>query len=713
MISPEKINEARQSGYNNSEIADFLSSSGYGDQINEARQSGYSDDEILGHLEGSQPAQAAQEQVQSQIQPQQPANPYDKYHRSFGRDIGLAARTGLQAAASPVTLLGDLTTMAGNAATGTKTQLPSEIVSQQLTKLGLPEANTPGERIATNVAEAATGSGLTSRAIRKYGPALAQKFISSTPKIDAAIGGGAAATSNITKEAGGGTGAQIGAGLIGGLIGGRAGISKPSKTNAGDIKKLSSDSYKVAEEAGANIPSKTIDSFLDHVESVKPRPIAGTVLTSEDKKFINSINEFEALRGKGLNYNDAERIDRALANKADSFLGEYGRITNEARQIMDIQSKFRDLVDNSEPLSKVDRLTSKKIQIDESNNDLIKLNDLKTQLVKDTEDNALRAAAINRNAAVINDPVKKIEYYQTLGFKNANNSEISDSVKELQSLRDLEKDLIDSVQTNTKSAALNTTFAKKQSGFWKNRTLQDSGKLLTMGGDEAKSLSNVRQQITNQENIVKDHASRLSNEYLGESASGAKNISNIQKQISGQESALKKLQNEHELIVNDKLITGKEGIEAGKKARGLWSASMRLGDVEKIITRAEMMDNPATGLKTGFRNLYNNPARMRGFSPDEKKLIKNAAESGVVTDALRTLGSRIIPIGAAISGNGIGGIAASQIGTMAARGAATKMQLNKANKLADAIANKAIPQPKQPKRYSAIPISIGINSPNN
>jgi hypothetical protein len=55
-----------------------------------------------------------------------------------------------------------------------------------------------------------------------------------------------------------------------------------------------------------------------------------------------------------------------------------------------------------------------------------------------------------------------------------------------------------------------------------------------------------------------------------------------------------------------------EGFEALKKGRSLWSQQAKLRDIEKIITRAESMDNPATGLKTGFRTLYNNPKRMRG-----------------------------------------------------------------------------------------------------
>lgn len=57
-ITLEKINQARQAGYSDTEIADFLANKGYADKIEKARQAGYGDDEIVGFLEQkSQPAE--------------------------------------------------------------------------------------------------------------------------------------------------------------------------------------------------------------------------------------------------------------------------------------------------------------------------------------------------------------------------------------------------------------------------------------------------------------------------------------------------------------------------------------------------------------------------------------------------------------------------------------------------------------------------------
>lgn len=130
---------------------------------------------------------------------------------------------------------------------------------------------------------------------------------------------------------------------------------------------------------------------------------------------------------------------------------------------------------------------------------------------------------------------------------------------------------------------------------------------------------------------------------------------------------------------------GKEGFEALKQGRALWAKAAKLRDVEKIITRAEMSDNPATALKTGFRTLFNNPNRLKYFNGEEKKLIKGAAQSGVISDTLRTFGSRLIPIGSIVAGGGIPSAMAGQAASMASRNLATRAQLSKAEKVAQQI----------------------------
>ncbi len=134
---------------------------------------------------------------------------------------------------------------------------------------------------------------------------------------------------------------------------------------------------------------------------------------------------------------------------------------------------------------------------------------------------------------------------------------------------------------------------------------------------------------------------------------------------------------------------GKEGFESLKQGRTLWAKAAKLRDIEKIIGRAELSDNPATAIKTGFRTLFNNPNRLKYFNETERKLIKNAAQSGVIGDALRTMGSRLIPIGSIIAGGGLPSTMAAQATTMASRSLATKAQLARAEKVAEQILGNA------------------------
>lgn len=180
---------------------------------------------------------------------------------------------------------------------------------------------------------------------------------------------------------------------------------------------------------------------------------------------------------------------------------------------------------------------------------------------------------------------------------------------------------------------------------------------------------------------------------------------------------IQKIQNTFRKIVynpseND-VFGGKGGFDSLKDGIRLWSAQARLRDIEKIITRAELTDNPTTALKTGFRNLHSNGSRLRGFSDSEKKLIKKAAETGVVVDMLKTMGSRLIPIGSVLTGGGLSGAALSQAGSLASRSAATKLQLQRANKVAEEIANRALGRANQKATDKGLGSIIGANLATN
>lgn len=139
------------------------------------------------------------------------------------------------------------------------------------------------------------------------------------------------------------------------------------------------------------------------------------------------------------------------------------------------------------------------------------------------------------------------------------------------------------------------------------------------------------------------------------------------------------------------MINKAPGSEKFNEAKKLWQISKKTEDVERILERADMVDNAATAIKTGFRTIANNPKRLRGYSGAERKLIKDIAKGDSITDSLRTLfGSRLYSglFGGLTAGPV--GIAGGAAASAAARGAAEARMVGKAMRLLNEIQSPAI-----------------------
>lgn len=152
------------------------------------------------------------------------------------------------------------------------------------------------------------------------------------------------------------------------------------------------------------------------------------------------------------------------------------------------------------------------------------------------------------------------------------------------------------------------------------------------------------------------------------------NLSNIQQA----------LRQSWENITPNDTVGGSQGFEAAKNARDLWAAAAKSNDIERIINRAADMDNPTTALKTGFRNLANNPSRLRGFTPQEIEDINNAKQTGVVGRSLQLASSGLVPILATITGGAEAGGLGVALSTTANK-LGSGMQMNKANQVLSSI----------------------------
>ena len=231
-----------------------------------------------------------------------------------------------------------------------------------------------------------------------------------------------------------------------------------------------------------------------------------------------------------------------------------------------------------------------------------------------------------------------------------------------------------------------------------------AGKILA-GDDEVSSLAK-KMQLLRGKPIDLDEAREI-DQILGDSIDKFFKEGRLQAEGKKILDIQSKFRNMIENAPLREIASSKDGFESLKEARRLWAKSRKLEDIQKIIARADQMDNPATGIKTGFRTLANNPKRLRGFSKKEQALIKKAATSGMMTDALRVMGSRLIPIGATLSGKGFGTMAATQLGTGLSREAATRSQQLKALKVIDEIL-KDVPvgQKQLGGRYTPSPAAI-------
>jgi len=151
------------------------------------------------------------------------------------------------------------------------------------------------------------------------------------------------------------------------------------------------------------------------------------------------------------------------------------------------------------------------------------------------------------------------------------------------------------------------------------------------------------------------------------------------------------------------VVGGMAGLKSWREGDKLWQAQSKLREIDKIVIRANMTENPATAMKTGFRNLYMNAKKTRGYSSEEMKLLEKAAQSGATSEILGALGSRLGQIISLGSGAGLGQTAALAASSMAARGGKSALQAARANKLSSAVIKGAIPQAKTP-----IPANINI-----
>ena len=132
------------------------------------------------------------------------------------RGLGLGTRDVVTGLAGIPTMLGDATNTLLNQIPGVNLQMPSQMLQQGLTDIGLPQAETKQERLVSAGVQGASGA-LSGYGAAKTGSGAISTLLQQKPGTQVISGGAAGLSSQGAAEAGYGPVAQMGAGLIGGV----------------------------------------------------------------------------------------------------------------------------------------------------------------------------------------------------------------------------------------------------------------------------------------------------------------------------------------------------------------------------------------------------------------------------------------------------------------------------------------------------------------
>jgi len=125
------------------------------------------------------------------------------------------------------------------------------------------------------------------------------------------------------------------------------------------------------------------------------------------------------------------------------------------------------------------------------------------------------------------------------------------------------------------------------------------------------------------------------------------------------------LQNELRDIVDTTDVAGNNALINGRK---LWQARSMIRDLDAIAERASLSKNPHSVMQTGYKNLFLNKKRIRGWPDEAKELLEKAANPNAGTEILDLVASRLPAIIMGGTGNLPGAATANVLG-VAARGA--------------------------------------------
>lgn len=169
------------------------------------------------------------------------------------------------------------------------------------------------------------------------------------------------------------------------------------------------------------------------------------------------------------------------------------------------------------------------------------------------------------------------------------------------------------------------------------------GHLDELSGNEGRSLSLA--QVQDIDEALTQKINRMVDPKTGELDANGRKLYMLQDELRG--------------IVDATDVAGNNALINGRQ---LWRARSMLRDLDAIAERASLSKNPHTVLQNGYKNLYLNKKRTRGWPTAAKELLKKAADPNVGTEFLDLVSSRLPAIIMGGGGNVPGAATAHLIG---------------------------------------------------
>lgn len=124
--------------------------------------------------------------------------------------------------------------------------------------------------------------------------------------------------------------------------------SKVSKMSANELREKSSDLYKLAESKGGKLKPEFTEKLFQQYAKVKSKTAAGDIIEgqSDAARIIRELGD--EYSGKSLNFETLMEMDEKLGQKAFSQVDNFGKVNDEGRKLLQMQSELRSALNSAD-----------------------------------------------------------------------------------------------------------------------------------------------------------------------------------------------------------------------------------------------------------------------------------------------------------------------------------------------------------------------------